>query len=50
VDYVGERNGTLCDKSLILSRFREIGAYRKFIDGNYEKIKQRKDLEHLLLD
>jgi len=33
VDYVGERNGTLCDKKFDLKRFREIGAYRNLLMG-----------------
>ena len=49
-DYVGLRQGTLCEKDFILKQFKDINAYKIFVDDAYEKIKERKDLENLLLD
>jgi len=51
LDYAGLRQGTLCDQSLILGMMQNSReAYKKFADGAFEKIKERKDLEHLFLD
>jgi putative transposase len=49
-DYAGLRQGTLCDKNFILKQFANVDAYKKFVDDAFEKIKERKDLEHLFLD
>jgi len=50
LDYIGLRQGTLCDKDFILKQFANVDAYRKFVGDAYEKIKGRKDLKNLLLD
>jgi hypothetical protein len=50
VDYIGQRNGTLCDKDFILKMFPDVKAYIEFVNANAEMIKARKDIEHLLLD
>lgn len=48
----GERG--ICDKEIILSQFKSIDDYKKFVDSSFEIIKSRKDLEKdlesLLLD
>jgi putative transposase len=50
LDYIGIRNGTLCDKSFILKMFTSSIEYEKFVEVSYGAIKQRKDIELLLLD
>ena len=50
LDYIGLRQGTLCDKDFILKQFANVDVYRKFVGDAYEKIKERKDLKNLLLD
>lgn len=53
LDYVGGREGSLIDTSFILG-FPEMACspttYKDFVDSTYQKIKERKDLEILLLD
>lgn len=49
-DYCWDRGGVLCDKSLILEQFSNADAYAKFVADSYETIKNRKDLERLLID
>ena len=49
-DYIGFRQGNLCDKNFILKQFAGVNEYKKFVDDAFEKIKQRKDLENILLD
>ncbi len=50
-DYAGLRQGTLCDKSLIMNLFNtDITAYKKFMEDSFDIINSRKEIEHLLLD
>lgn len=49
-DYLGLRNGVLCEKDFILKMFPGKEAYKKFTNDSFEKIKERKHFEHLLLD
>jgi putative transposase len=50
-DYAGLRQGTLCDQSLILGMMQNNReTYKKFAAESYIKIKERKDLEYVLLD
>ena len=49
-DYAGLRSGSLCEKSILISMAGGAVQYKKFVDESYEKIKERKDIEHLLLD
>ena len=50
-DYAGLREGTLCGQSFILGMFKnDRNAYKNFVLESYDKIKERKDLEHLFLD
>lgn len=53
LDYVGGRGGQLAQTSYILGFPEFLGsaaAYKEFVDNTYQKIKDRKDLEILLLD
>ncbi len=49
-DYIGQRSGILCSKGLILSRFSNETDYKDFVERSFEKIKQRKEVEKLLID
>jgi putative transposase len=49
-DYVGLRQGTLCNTEFILSQFESLGAYKKFVDNALDRILAMKDLENYLLD
>jgi len=50
LDYVGKRNGTLCDRSVVEGQFGDVSKYRVFVRDSYESIKQRKDFGPLLID
>ncbi len=50
LDYVGERGGLLCDRSIIEEQFGSIAEYRTFVDESYEVIRRKKEMEHLLID
>lgn len=51
LDYIGQRNGKLCNQSLILGMMNnDRERYKKFVDESYGEIKKRKNVEHLLLD
>jgi len=51
LDYVGKRNGKLCQKETILGQFEEsIGEYEKFCQINAEYLKEKKELQKYLLE
>lgn len=50
VDYVGQRNGVLCKKDVIINSFKDITEYVEFVESAGEIIKERKDMDHLFLD
>ena len=50
INYLGLKDGVLCNKEFILKQFASPKAYEKFVMENFEKITERKDLEILLLD
>ena len=47
---VGLKIDTLCDPAVILEQYSNFDAYRNFVEESFAAIKNRKDLEHLLLD
>jgi len=49
-DYIGTRNGSLCDKSIITEHFKSPDEYRVFVSETSVLVRERKDMEHLLLD
>ncbi len=49
-DYCAQRGGTLCDRAMILEQFSSADAYARFVADSFESIKNRKDLERLLID
>jgi putative transposase len=49
-DFIGLRNGKLCNKNLILSQFKNPDEYKKFIKDNIPLIQKRKELQKYLLE
>ena len=49
-DLVGLRDGGLCDKSIIMDQFKSPKDFEIFVESSHEVIKNRKDIEALLLD
>lgn len=49
-DYLGLRNGQLCDKSVVLDKFASIGQYQDFVEESIGITQSRKELEEYLLD
>jgi len=50
LDYVGKREGKICKKEPILSQFKNISDYSKFIDANALYLKNKKDEKKYLLE
>ncbi|KKQ62364.1 MAG: hypothetical protein US82_C0013G0034 [Parcubacteria group bacterium GW2011_GWC1_38_22] len=46
--YLGKRNGTLCDKKVILDQFYE-NNYKNFLYTNSQYLKEKKELMHYCL-
>jgi len=42
-------NNLLCDKEIITARYSN-AQYLNLLDSSYEAIKNKKEIEHLLLD
>ncbi|MCK5122840.1 MAG: transposase [Candidatus Pacebacteria bacterium] len=49
-DYLGIRNGTLCDKKIILSQFKDIGEYKKYVEMVIRESSKRKDMEEYFIE
>ncbi len=49
-DYLGKRNGTLCNEEIILSQFKSLDEYKKFVDMVIMESKNRKDLEKYFIE
>jgi putative transposase len=49
-DYLGQRNGTLCDKSPILDQFESGEEYKKFAKDNAMYLKEKKEMERYALE
>jgi len=49
-DYLGLRNGTLCNKDRIINQFRNIEDYKIFVEENADFMKDKKDMKKLLLE
>lgn len=43
-EYIGENNGCLCEKSIVLDQFNRIGEYAKFAEDTLKNIIERKAL------
>jgi putative transposase len=48
-DYLGKRDGTLCNKNIILDQFKGM-EYEDFLDRNAEHLKEKKELAHYCLE
>jgi len=49
-DFLGERNGTPCDKDVILDQFRNVDDYKEFLDNNALYLKEKKKIEKYILE
>jgi putative transposase len=49
-DYLGLRNGNLCDKDIILGQFKNLNEYEKFVEESIPAMKERKDLPRYLME
>ncbi|MCK4891204.1 MAG: hypothetical protein KAS78_00915, partial [Candidatus Pacebacteria bacterium] len=49
-DYLNKRNGTLCSKDIILSQFKNLEEYKKFVDMTIKESSKRKDLEKYFIE
>ena len=50
-DYIGKRNGTLCDKNIILKDFENIQEYKNLVDIIIKESQQKKsDIKKYLLE
>ncbi len=50
-DYLGERQeGSLCNKDVILGQFKDVSAYKEFLDSNTLYFKEKKDFQKYLLE
>lgn len=50
LDYIGERNGILCEKSVILEQLNTVKNYEKMIDKDIKKQKEFKKLSNLTFE
>ena|SRR3989344_4770723 len=50
LDYIGERDGILCEKSIILEQLNTVKNYEKMIDKDLKKHKEFKKLSNLILE
>ena len=48
--YIKGKGDIVCENDIILSQFKNIDEFRKFTDESYKIIKEKKEIEHLLLD
>jgi len=49
-DYLGLRNGTLCNKSRVLDQFKKVEEYKEFVEKNAQEFKIKKQLEKDILE
>jgi REP element-mobilizing transposase RayT len=50
LDFVGERNGVLCNKADILDQFGSVDEYKEFVENNSLYLKEKKELEKYILE
>ena len=50
LDYIGKRNGKLCNKEIILGQFKDEKEYADFIDRTGEYFKDKKEMEEYWLE
>jgi hypothetical protein len=49
-DYLGLRQGTLCEKSMILNQVKNLEEYKNFVCASVPLIKGKKELAKFLID
>ena len=49
-DYLGKRNGTLCNKEIILSQFKDIEEYKEYVEMVIRESGKRKDMEEYFIE
>ncbi|MFQ5661930.1 MAG: transposase [Candidatus Paceibacteria bacterium] len=49
-EYVTDKNNNFCRKDIILEQFNSTEEYKKFAEDSLEDIKEKKDMEKLLLE
>lgn len=49
-DYLGLRNGTLCNKEIILSQFKNAEEYKKYVEMVIRESGNRKDMEKYFIE
>ena len=49
-EYIGDKQANFCNKKIILGQFKNQSEYKKFAGDSLVDIKQRKDIEKLLLE
>lgn len=47
---MGDSDGLIRDCEIILKQFKNLNDYHKFVDSSLELIKEKKDIEYLLID
>jgi REP element-mobilizing transposase RayT len=51
LDYLGKRNGKLCNKKIILSQLdNNVEQYKEFLENNASHLKEKKEMEKYLLE
>lgn len=51
LDYLGKRNGKLCNKDVILNQFDyDVENYKDFMKNNALNLKEKKELEKFILE
>jgi len=50
LDYLGERNGDLCNKNVILKQFRNLNDYKEFLKNNAIHLKEKKEMNKYILE
>ena len=49
-DFLGKRNGTLCNKEIILSQFKNLAEYKKYVEMTIKESSKRKDMEKYFIE
>ncbi len=50
LEYIGKSSANLCEKNIILERFKNVDDYKKFVNDSGILIAQKKEIQDLLLD
>jgi REP element-mobilizing transposase RayT len=50
LDYLGKRQGTLCNKEIILNQFKDIISYQEFVEGVIKEYQKRKEMQRFILE